>query len=68
MRAIGRNEFVESGRRAGLAGITRDKCPLAIRSKARKWWLEGWRTGWSERHAAKVKGGSNDKTLLLHSG
>src|SRR5262252_6271388 len=45
MRAIGKSEFVESGRRARLAGIAAKDCPLAIGSEARKWWMEGWRTG-----------------------
>jgi ribosome modulation factor len=55
MRAIFRSKIVESGRLAGLAGIHRNNCLFAIGSKARKWWLEGWRTGWTERHAECVR-------------
>jgi ribosome modulation factor len=55
MRAIGKSKIVESGRLAGLVGITRDKCVFAVGSKARKWWLEGWRTGWAERHTEHVR-------------
>jgi ribosome modulation factor len=54
MRAIGKSKIVESGYLAGRVGIKRNECALAPRSVARKWWIEGWRKGWAERHAAFV--------------